>query len=200
MESQPQSSSRPSLLDTPYGTLMAAPSNTTTSTASSSANFRPPDHTENDTRSALTRLSASVIHPKSSEYRIQYIETKGFRHIKLISDLDRASSHVETHDAALVEMVHELNHLYKAPDRFFNDKDVDSVVERHNARYKDIEMALSEAKSHSGSNTAWSGTVSVKSTNFPHTVGKRMGQRISTTAGKAVSALDRHKSRGWEEL
>ena len=43
-------------------------------------------------------------------------------------------------------MVHELNHLHKAPDRVFNDKDVDSVVERHNARYKKIVMAMSEAK------------------------------------------------------
>jgi len=91
-----------------------------------------------------------VIHPKSSTYRIQYIETEGFRHIKLTSDLDRASSHVDTHDAALEEMVHELNYLHKAPDRVFNDEDVNSVVERHNARYKKIEMSMSEAESHTG--------------------------------------------------
>lgn len=78
------------------------------------------------------------------------------------------------HDAALEEMVHELNHLHKAPDRVFNDKDVDSVVERHNARYKKIVMAMSEAKSHSGSNTAWSATVSAKSPSIPDSVAKRI--------------------------
>lgn len=179
---------------------MSAPSHPTSSTAGPSANLRSPDHTGNDKRSALTRLSASVIHPKSSKYRIRYIETEGFRHISLTSDLDRASSHVETHDAVIEEIVHELNHLHKAPDRVFNNKDVDSVVERHNARNKKIEMSMSEANSHSGSSTAWSATVSVKSTNSPYSVAKRIRVSISTTAEGAMSALNRHKRRGWEEL
>jgi len=199
MVTQTQSGSDPSLFDTPYGALRPASSNVPWPTTSPSAAIHSPDPTEKPASSADTRNFVSMIRQKISEYRIEYSKSGVYDYARSPSDLIGGSSQVGGHEAAVTELVQVLN-TRGGLDRNDPDWNVKSLVERYNERQKEMEVSLSEAKSHSGSNPVWSATVSVKSKNIPYSVAKGLGQKISTSAEKAMSALVRRKRQGWEEL